>query len=506
MPTDSAIYHKSVHSGKWLVITALVGKAINIGTFFVLARLLVPSDYGVIGIIFIVNQFLDSVSSPGLGAAVLQKQGDIEPYLDTLWTFDLLRYGFLALVIYCTSPLIAGFFKISASQIILIKLGGCLPVIAALGNIRQLFFFRELEYKKVFFRELAGQLAYTITAISYVWLVTPSVWALFLAYVSRYMVTMFFSYILYPSLPRFAWHFSRLRSLLRYGKWIYGQGIIDFVLGSVDKVVVGGLLNPTQLGIYSRAKDIPSIILGPVADLFGKIGFSAYVKVQGQLAKIQIGFMRGLDVLLLIMLPFSLLMLFEGGSIVSVVLGAKWLEIVVPLKILSVANIFLGLHVMLVPLFNAVGRPDITFKVNIVQLIISPLVFYIAIKYFQLRGAAVATAIIWLLLVFWGIYYARPLLRLGWEHFRPTVITFGAASLATALLAAVGHGILHRYLTNFQILGWVIFLGLFYLGVVWVVGKQFAKGPVVTMQSIWHQLVSRSVVIQSGEPLVKTES
>ena len=91
---------KSIHSGKWMTLSMVTQKILSVGTFFTLARLLTPADYGVIAIALIITATIDKFTSPGLETALVQKRTDMEPYLDAIWTANVFRSFLLGLIIF----------------------------------------------------------------------------------------------------------------------------------------------------------------------------------------------------------------------------------------------------------------------------------------------------------------------------------------------------------------------------------------------------------------------
>lgn len=191
--------------------------------------------------------------------------------------------------------------------------------------------------------------------------------------------------------------------------------------------------------------------------------------------------------MLLFSVPFSLLLLLEGGSIISVLLGKKWLEIVVPLKIFSITNIFLCLNSLVAPIFNAVGKPKINFKINAVQLIISPPIFYFAVKSYGLLGAAAASLAIAVLLLVLAISEARPVLKLDKSKMFPSVISVIAATVGAFVVAYPSHFILHKYFNDYAVFAWSIILGILYVIILVAVGKRFTTGPYDTIMSVVNE-------------------
>jgi len=486
--SEEGVYHKSVHGGKWFLLGNVLQKILNIVPFLILARILFPQDYGIIAVVFMFTSVLDKFSTPGFGSALLQRKESIDEYIDTVWTYDLIKSIIIAGIIFVFGGLVGAFFHVPSEYVLIIKLSGILTIITAISNPRQLYFFKNLDFKKVFIRDLVGQAVYIIVALVVALFISASAWALFFGYVARYLSGMVVTYVFLPSLPKLSFKFSKLRDLIGYGKWIYGQQILDYLLGFLDNILVGRLLGQRELGLYSRARDLPTTVSWPLLNVMNKIAFPAYSKLQDQKEKIQEGFLKSLDVLLLVAIPFSLLLLVEGGSIVSVLLGANWMSIVLPLKILAVANIFSALVMMQRPIFNAIGKPEINVHINILQLVIFSITIFLGIRWMALPGAAIAVTLGWVILLVYSITRMRPILRIGWDRLLPIAIPSVVATTIIFTLAVLGRIYLHQNFNDIIILVWVAFLGILYLLIAMFVSKKIGNGLWYTIMAILNEI------------------
>ncbi len=484
---NQGVYRRAIQGGKWLSFGFVAQRLLNFVTFFILARVLSPSDYGIIAIVFLSIDLLDNVLTPGFSTALLQTDKETATYLSTVWTFDVVKGIAIALLLAASSGFISTFFNIPNYRT-LIALSGVFIIIATTANSRQLYFFKELDFKKVFLRDFVSQIVYTICAIAWALFMTANVWALFVGQLGRYLTSFVMSYILSPAMPRFDFHFSKLRDLIGYGKWIYGQNILNYILISLDKILIGRLLDSRQLGLYSRARDLPTMVSAPLSTLISKVGFSAYAKVQNELDKIRQGFLKSFDLMVFATIPFSLMILLEGGALVSVLLGPKWLSIVIPLKIFSVGNIAAGIMSLLRPLFNAIGKPHINFKSTVLQIILTPPLLYYGISLYQVKGAAVGTVAVWFVVMAYIVAMAWPTLRLRISSFLAPVLSVFFASAGVVVLDLVARRLIHPYADTPIIFAWALILALFYTILIWLFGKTLGRGPWYTVVSVLDEL------------------
>lgn len=488
---QSGIYHRSVHGGKWIFIDSICQKILSLFTFLILARLLNPSDYGVIAVVFLITGFFDTVTSHGLDKAVMQKQDDPVEYLDVLWTLNFLKSAVVALIILFFSPSIAHYFHIEA-YVNIMRWGSLFVLIPSLSNSRQFYFFRNLDFKKIFIRDMAGQISYIIFAFGWAIFVQRSVWALLVGQLAKYVISSGATYVLQPYRQRFSFGFGKLKKFIGFGKWAAGQNFLDYLLGMLDSLYIGRLLDSSSLGIYTKARDLANMPVSPFFSIIDRIGFVAYAQLQDKLHKIQEGFLKTFDMITAITVPVFLILASEGGLLVQVVLGQKWLGIVLPLKILAATSLFSSLVVIVKPIFDAIGKPEINFKANVLQLIFFAIFIYLGVKWGGLIGVAFATLLAWALILFYVIIKVRPILKLGWDKFEGTVMAVGGASLVVlGLVLAI------RYWQNtflpapllvfFVLVG----VGVIYCALVWYIGGFYPRGPRQTLVSIIREIFKK---------------
>jgi O-antigen/teichoic acid export membrane protein len=485
----AGVYSKSIHSGKWVLINTFAQKAISLVTFFILARLLVPEDYGVITLVLLVVGISNQITTFPFGYAIQQRQDDVEPYLDPIWTIDVLRSFAIAAVLAATAVPLGRFFHLSESAIPILRLSGLFLVIPAFANVRQLYFFKQLDFRKVFLRDMISQVVYALTAIGFARFVEASPWALFAGYIALYVTGAIVSYILAPGRPTFSFAFRRLKVLVSYTKWMYSRDFLDLLLQQIDKLVVGRLLEPALLGIYSRAKDLSSMGTAILTSVVSKVGFPAFSIVQDKMDKIREGFLKSVDVLVLGALPFTLVLLFEGGALVHVLLGTPWLPIVVPLKIFAFGNLFLAFVRLTAPVLSALGRPDVNVKINLTQALVSVPLMLIGYRVFGFRGLAIAVVASWVVMLVIAILKTRPVLNIPVRAFHPVIASAGAATAAIALVDValrVVRGASEP--PRLIVLGEAALLGLIYLFVLLGISRRMGKGPYRTLVSIVREL------------------
>lgn len=481
------IMRKSVHASTWLLISSVTQKLLNLATFFVLVRFLKPEDYGVMSVVFVATGFLDVISTPGFERALMQRSGDAEYYIDVAWTFKFFRASLISFCVFLSAPFVANFFHIS-EYVNVLRWSAILPLIGAPSNLREIYIQKSLDFKKIFYRDTITQIVYIIVAIMWVVFVSPTVWALLIGHIARYATGTIISYMLYPAWPRFSFSFSRLTDLFGYSKWIIGQNILDYFLGIFDSVYVGRFMNVSNLGLYTKARDLAYAPAAPFVNAITRVGFPAYVQIQDRLVKIQEGFLKTFTILSVIT-PLVFLIFFSiGDSIVRLLLGPAWLGVVVPLKILSASIVCSSLVILIEPLFDAIGRPEVNFKIKGALLVSFVILLYPSIRWGGMFGMSVAVLICWFINLLYTIFLSRPILKLSFTHFRATVTSIMVAFLSVIVLVfpvvtRIGHvSLLLVVRVGLQS---VLIIGG-YVGVLWIMQLFLPEGPIKIFWELIH--------------------
>ena len=486
--TKEGVLTKSIRGGKWLTLGYLIQKLIGIFSFLVLARLLEPSDFGVIAIILIIPKFLEAATDTGFGASIVQREGDIEKFLNPIWTIGIVKSLLIAGLIFLFGPLIASFFHLEQA-VFAIRLGGLFILIQNLANIGEIFFFKELDFKKVFIRNTSRELSYSLTALALV-VFWHSYWILVIATLVAYTTQAVSTYILHPYRPKLSFRFKNLIGLISYGKWIVSQRWLNQFYNLLENTTVARITSVESVGFYSKAKSVGGMIPVFLSSTLGIISFPAYSKIQEEKDKIKEGFIRSLDVLFFFTVPIIILLFAAGGRLITIFLGENWLPMLGALQILVIFFTLNGVNELSVSVFNAVDRPKKQASFSAVRffstaLIIIPLTFK-----FGILGAAVS------LLAGSTILIALNIVSLKNMSLVSLRKALGSLTLPAAI-AIIFLALATFWRQGVAVLPAPIFIalialsGLVYLGLIYLAGQWYNYGPYQTIKLILKNILER---------------
>ncbi len=471
---------RAMDAGHWFLVDMVMQRVLVLGTFFVTAHLLTPADYGLIALAAIYPALLDSLTSVAFENALTQKKsGEETPYLNVVWTFSVLRYALLFFIVFLTAPLAAMFFH-SIDATLLFRLGGLYLLFQGFTNIGQIYFFRELDFKKVFLRD-AGMYGTNVVVTLITAYFFRTYWAIFAGSVSSIVASTIASYILHSYRPRFDFSFKKLIPLIPYSRWVFGQGMVNRLTQTIENVLIGHFSDAASVGLYGKAKNLSQAPTSPLGNIISKIGFSALVSVQDSKAYVSEGFHKSVELTATISLAFLLAIFLGGHQLVLIVLGEKWLGITPFLRILTVAATLDALVITIAgTIMNAVDKPRLLFELNTCAFVSLGILLPILIPIYGTYGAAIALVITAIITNTWALLLIRRVIAIDWKRIAETftVIIIG---LSLPLLMAIW--LLRFEFTNtrtgFLIL--VAFTGLIYGGLIYIAGRYFQKGPYGTL-------------------------
>jgi len=410
---------RTVRGGFWVFSLRIVQQIFGLARLIILARILAPHDFGLMGIALLTMSTLETFSQTGFQAALIQKKKDIESYLDGVWTVLILRGLALFGILYFAAPLAASFFDAPEAKPI-IQVIGISVLLQAFTNIGVIYFQKELEFNKEFIYQFAGTLADFIVAVSAV-LILRNVWALVLGLLAGNAARCFVSYIIHPYRPHLSLDLGKAKELFGFGKWILGSSILIFLITQGDDIFVGKLLGATMLGFYQLAYRISNMPATEITHVISQVTFPAYSKLQDNIPKLREAYLKVLKVTAFLSFPIAGLIFVLAPDFTKIFLGEKWMPMVPAMQVLVLAGLFRSIAATTGPIFHAVGKPKIDTRWQIARLfVIAVLIYPCTIKW-----GILGTSVVVFLSIFVSnigfCFMAIKITRCGIKNFSKTI-------------------------------------------------------------------------------------
>ena len=357
------------------MVAQIAARLLTILRTTVLARLLAPEDFGLFGIAMLALSVLETFSQTGFQAALVQNKENVDLYLDTAWTIQVLRGMLLSVVFYSVAPYAAVFFGEPAVTS-LVRVLSLSTLFGGLTNVGIIYFQKDLEFQKQFVCQLSSKLVDLVVSVTAALLLRDA-WALVYGLLAGSFLRLVISYVIHPYRPAFRLNVARAKGLFHFGKWMFLFSILIFLINQGDKAFLGKALGATQLGFYQMAFQIGMLPASIITLVVSQVTFPAYAKLQDDPHRLQLAFRRTFAVTSLIVFPIASGLIIFAHQFTLLVLGIRWLPMVPLLQIHTLKGLVWALAgVTGGPLYMALGRPDINFKINLAQAVVLVLLLY----------------------------------------------------------------------------------------------------------------------------------
>ncbi|MBW2032851.1 MAG: lipopolysaccharide biosynthesis protein [Deltaproteobacteria bacterium] len=379
---------KVVRGGIWVFALRITNRGLGFIRTIILARLLAPEDFGLLGIAMLAISTLETFSQTGFQAALIQKKDNVESYLDTAWTVSAMRGIVLFLVLFLSAPIVAKFFN-SPQATLVIKVIAVSTLLSGFRNIGILFFQRELEFNKQFIYELSATLVDLTVAITLAFMLR-NVWALVWGGLAANFVRLFMSYILHPYRPHARFDKGEFKELFGFGKWVLGSSILIFLITQGDDIFVGKMLGVTALGFYQMAYLISNLPATEITHVISQVTFPAYSKLQEDLPKLREAYLDVLQLTAFISIPLAGGIFILAPDFTQTFLGDKWMPMVPAIQMLVLAGLVRSIAATTGPIFHGIGKPRIDTIWQVIRLIVLIALIYPFTMRWGILGASIS--------------------------------------------------------------------------------------------------------------------
>lgn len=385
------IAQKTIRSGIWVGASFGFAKILSTAQQILLARLLFPSDFGLLGIALLTISTLDAFTQTGLEVALVQRRDIDDRILNAGWTFGLCRAFVLMLLVYAIAPYVAVFFQVPKAEALLQVLAISI-LLDGLGNIGIILYRRNLSFRQQVFLGQAYSIPNLVLSVGLAW-IYRSVWAIVIARVASSAIRTLASYRVSPYRPRINLEWRPACELLHFGKYVFLSNTLLFLTMQGDDILVGKILGATALGFYTVAYSLSNTPTTSITHVISRVAFPAYAKLQDDLPALRSGYRKALKFTALLGLPTATGLLVLAPDIVRIVYTQKWMPMVPVVQILCIFGAIRALGATTGPVFHGVGRPRDLMHVAALQLGLTALLIYPFTQRYGILGTSIAVTL-----------------------------------------------------------------------------------------------------------------
>lgn len=385
---SESLSRKVIRGGAWVFAMRITNRGLGFIRTIILARLLVPEDFGLLGIAMIVVVTLEIFSQTGFQAALIQKKENVESYLDTAWTISAVRGVLIFIILFFSAPMAASFFNLPQATLV-IRIIAISSILTGLRNIGIIFFQKEFKFNKQFLFGFSSTLTDLVVSVALVF-VLRNVWALVWGGLAGNSIRLFMSYLLHPYRPRVRFEKVEAKKLFGFGRWILGSGVLLFLATQGADIFVGKMLGVTALGFYSLAFLLSNLPESEITHVISQVTFPAYSKMQDNIPRLRESYLKVLQFTAVIAIPLACGIFILAPEFTKLFLGDKWLPMVPAMKVLALASLVRSIAATAGPVFHGIGKPRIDTVWQVVRLIVLVILIYPLTMRWGILGASIS--------------------------------------------------------------------------------------------------------------------
>jgi len=433
----------------WVAIATVASKGFSLLRQLILARLLVPADFGLVTSAYVAIGALQLFQELGFSSALIYRRDDVEEAANTTFIVVLVSSIVLYVVAWVSAPLVAALFKNDALVQVLRVLSITI-VISAISQVPMSLLAKGMGFKNQVIPEMIAIIVGAV--LSVVLAVTGwGVWAIVWGQIATALLNSVLVWFFCPWRPSFAFTRRVAKELWDYGKHMVGFQLMVFMITNIDNAFIGRFMNGAVLGVYGLAYNLSNLPATHLSRIVGQVMFPAFTKVQEDVNKLNIVFFKSVKFVALVAFPVSVITLIFAKDFIVVAYGSKWLLAVLPLQLLTIYGLARSIAVNMGNVFKAGGKPNWLLYIATLRLAVMAAFLYPAIKWQGIYGVAGLSAVVAVADFFLSLCLTNRILHAPWKRYVQIFLPMLVVSIGTA---ALGHqvylwtsGLIHPFLS-----------------------------------------------------------
>lgn len=410
MVTES-LKQKTTKGLFWSSVERFSNQGVSFIFSIILARILAPSDFGIvamIGIFFAVAQsFVDS----GFSNALVRKTDRREEDLSTCFYFNI-GVGIVAyIVLFLIAPFIADFYNQPILSPI-IRITGLGVVLNSLCVVQQALFTIRIDFKSQAKVTLSATIISGIVGVVLAYL-EYGVWALVWQGVVMSLVRMGLLWLMSKWRPKAGFSKDSFHYLFGYGSKLLASGLLDTIYNNIYPIVIGKFYTPAQLGNYSRALSFAQLPSSNITSILQRVTFPVLSTIQDDMPRLQTDYRRLLKLSAFIVFPLMMGLAAVAFPVIRIILTPKWEGCSLYLQIICFALMLYPIHAINLNLLQVKGRSDLFLRLEVIKKIVGVCIMCITIP-LGITAMCIGMVASSLIALFINTFYTGKLIDIGY--------------------------------------------------------------------------------------------
>lgn len=407
---SESLKKKTIKGVAWTSLNKVLDLGFGFVIGVILARLLSPSDYGLLAMIAVFSAIAFTFLDSGFGNALIRKPDLNEDDNTTAFFFNLVAGIVLFGVIWVIAPWVSAFYN-KPILTPLLRAEGSLLIVASFKIVQNTQLTRALNFKAKMIIRVVSSVLGGVSGIvaAYCGL---GVWALVMMHIVDALISLVLLWVISPWRPRGRWNKDSFRYLWGYGSKLLASGLLDTIYGNIYPIVIGKFYSAADLGQYSRAKGYAYLPSQSLTGVIQQVTFPVLSQIQDDDQRLGNNYRRMLRFTVFIVFPIMIGMAALAYPLVVSLVTDKWAQCVPYLQIICFASMWYPVHAINLSLLQVKGRSDLFLRLEIIKKAIVTIAVFVCVP-FGIMGICYGAVFTSLACLAINTYYTGKLINVG---------------------------------------------------------------------------------------------
>jgi PST family polysaccharide transporter len=337
----------------WTAFFNVIEFLVRFGSSIILARILFPEDFGLMGLAMIIVQFARRLASFGFNMALVQRKDVEDIHFDTTFWFNFLLFSSVTFIIFISAPYIASFFD-NESLINILRVIGFDFILRAFISVPRAILIKKMDFKRVSKIQTFGSAAQMVTPIGFA-LAGYGVWSLVFGTLIGSFVESLLALLSARWFPKLKFKFQALKEIFSFGMWVNITTYFNYFIKNVDYFFIGKFLGATPLGYYERAFNLMNLPRKRIQQTVNDVLFSAFSKIQDDNKRILNVFLKVTTYISILSYPLMIGLFFAAPALITVLYGSKWTDTIYPFRVMCISGLIYTFDLTFTPVIMGKG-------------------------------------------------------------------------------------------------------------------------------------------------------
>jgi len=389
---------KLITSAKWSGLGRLAAMISDFSFGIILARLLLPSDFGVIAILTVFVSFLGVFVNSGFSQALIREKNVSNIDYSTVFYFNLIVAVLVFIISFFSAPYIAAFYE-NANISLYLRVLSISLFIDAFVLVQQSILTKEMNFKMLSIISISSSLFSGITSICLAFY-GFGIWSLILKSLLKDSLILLFTIYIVKWKPQIKFSILSFQKYFRYGVYMLGSSLLSQFYNNIFSLTVGKIFSPSVLGFYNRAELFKNTLSQNIDGIISGVSYPALASLQDDKVEFVNYYKNILQFSFYIVSILMISLMFNAEALIRILLGEKWMGSVEILQYLCVIGLLFPINSVTVNSISVTGRSNIYFKFQIYS-IIGCLISLVFGYYFGMISMIIGFVISSFLLLLW---------------------------------------------------------------------------------------------------------